>query len=128
MKQIADVKIIGRVSSEILRRFTPNGIPKTEMRVAVNRNIKGKDGNWIEEASFFPVVAWKEVGEKAFKELKKGSLVIIEGILKNRQWEKDGVKRIITEVTAFNISPVTEQIAVVKQTTDEIEEDIILPF
>jgi single-strand DNA-binding protein len=40
--------------------------------------------------------------------LVKGDLVIIEGRVKQREWEKDGVKRTTAEVTADEVAKVVK--------------------
>jgi len=45
-------------------------------------------------------VFFNRLGEIAGEYLRKGSKVYIEGSLRTRQWEKDGVKRYTTEIVA----------------------------
>jgi len=46
------------------------------------------------------VVFFNRLAEIAGEYLKKGSKVYVEGQLRTREWEKDGVKRYTTEIVA----------------------------
>ena len=47
---------------------------------------------------------WRGLAEVAEKYLHKGDQVYIEGKLRTRQWEKDGVTRYSTEVVGENMT------------------------
>lgn len=61
--------------------------------VALNRTFKKADGTKSEETSFVDVEAWGKTGELVQQHLKRGSLILVEGRLKQDTWEKDGQKR-----------------------------------
>ena len=50
------------------------------------------------------VVLWRGLAEVAEKYLHKGDQVYIEGKLRTRQWEKDGVTRYTTEIVGDNMT------------------------
>ena len=52
---------------------------------------------------FRSVVAFRKVAELIERHVKKGSQVYVEGRLKTRSWEKDGVKHFKTEVEVSKI-------------------------
>ena len=56
-----------------------------------------------EETDFFNIVAWNKTGEVVSKYFKKGRQVVVIGRLQNRQYEKDGSKRTVTEVIAEEV-------------------------
>ena len=55
-------------------------------------------GQKIEKTEWHRVVLLGKVAEMAGEYVRKGSQVYIEGKLKTREWEKDGIKRYTTEI------------------------------
>jgi single-strand DNA-binding protein len=101
MASLNRVFIIGNLTMDPELRFTPNGAAVANIRVAVNHRYQGNDGNWVEEASFFNVVAWGRQAETANEYLRKGKPVLVEGRLRSRSWETpDGQKRSTVEIVA----------------------------
>lgn len=49
------------------------------------------------------IVAWRGLAEVVEKYIRKGSMLYVEGKIQTRSWEKDGVKRYLTEIYAENI-------------------------
>ena len=97
--------IIGNLGRDPEMRYTPNGQAVTQFTVAVNRNYKGADGEWVEETEWFRVVAWGPTGERAAENLRKGGKVYVEGRLQTRQWEDNtGAKRYTTELVADRVT------------------------
>ncbi len=96
--------LTGRLVADPDIRYTPNGSEVAQFRIAVNRNYKAKDKEeWQEETFFITIVAWNWLAEKVEKNLKKGMTVFVEGSLRIRSYEKDGIKKYMTEVLAFDI-------------------------
>ena len=107
VKNIADVKMIGRITRDAEQKFLPSGVAKAETSIAINRSRKNKAGEWETETDYFNLIAWKEVSEYVVANIKKGMLVQVDGRLKNRSWDtKDGQKRTITEVMVNSIVPI----------------------
>ncbi|MNZ84699.1 Single-stranded DNA-binding protein [compost metagenome] len=57
-----------------------------------------QSGQKVEKTEWHRVVLFGKVAEIAGEYLRKGSQCYIEGKLKTREWEKDGIKRYATEV------------------------------
>ena len=89
--------IIGRLGKDPETRNTDNGTV-ANFSVAVSEVYKDKNGEKKEITEWFNIVLWKGLADIAAKYLKKGSLVYIEGKMRTRTWEKDGVKRYTTEL------------------------------
>jgi len=68
------------------------------MRLAVDRNVPSSQGG--QDADFVNIVAWEKLAETCTNNLQKGRLVLVEGRLQIRQYEKDGQKREATEIVA----------------------------
>ena len=83
-----------------------NGSAVTRMRVVTNGR-RMVDGDWQDtDTSWWQVTAFGRQAEAAAEQLRKGDLVIVQGKVKQREWEKDGVKRVTAEVTADEVAKV----------------------
>lgn len=94
------VAIQGRLSADPEQRTTQNGTPVTSFSLAVQRNVKGGDGEY--GTDWIDCVAWKGTAEFICKYFQKGQLMAVNGALQTRSYEKDGVKRKATEVLVQN--------------------------
>ena len=91
--------IIGNLGADPELRYTPGGKAVTNIRVAVNDNRKGPDGQWIEETLWMRVEVWDQAAERAAEQLRKGHKVYAEGQLRAREYEgNDGQKRTSLEL------------------------------
>ena len=83
-----------------------NGSAVTRMRVVTNGR-RMVDGDWQDtDTSWWQVTAFGRSAEGAAQKLRKGDLVIVMGKIKQREWEKDGVKRTTAEVIADEVAKV----------------------
>jgi single-strand DNA-binding protein len=86
--------IIGNLGADPELRYTPSGKAVTDLRVAVNNNQRGQDGEWVEETLWFRVSVWEQAAERLAEQLRKGNKVFAEGQLRVREYEsRDGEKR-----------------------------------
>jgi len=91
--------IIGNLGADPELRYTPGGKAVTELRVAVNDNRKGPDGEWIEETLWFRVSVWEQQAERMAEQLRKGNKIYAEGQLRAREYEaRDGQKKTSLEL------------------------------
>lgn len=66
----------------------------TSFTIANNSKYKASDGEQREEVTFCDIEAWGRQGEIAAQYLTKGSAVIVEGRIKQDNWQdKEGQKR-----------------------------------
>ena len=55
---------VGNLTDDPELRYTQNGTPVTNFRLAVNQRIREADGTWRDgDASFFRVNAWRDQAE-----------------------------------------------------------------
>ena len=93
------VNLIGRLGAKPEMQSFESGAKRIRMSLATNESYRDKAGNWTDNTQWHNVVAWGKVCERIEKLLDKGSEVVIEGRLVNRNYEaKDGTKRFTTEV------------------------------
>ena len=87
-------------------RYANNGNSVTNFRVASNSRRKNQQtGQWENgDTTFLTVSAFGGLGENVASRFKKGSKVNVAGQLKQREYEKDGQKRTVYEVTANSVA------------------------
>ena len=83
-------------------RYLPSGLSVTSFGLAVNERIKKGDA-WEEYVSFFDITVFGKQGENCAEYLSKGKPALVEGRLRQRRWEQDGVKKNKIEVIADNV-------------------------
>lgn len=83
------VVISGRLATEPDIKATGSGVTIGKVSIAVNEFYKGK-----EKAHFFNAVAFGKTAEILRDHTQKGTLIGVEGTLKQERWEtKEGGKR-----------------------------------
>jgi len=104
MASLNKVFLIGNLTRDPELRFTPSGAAVANIGLAVNHRYQDSGGNWVDEPSFFTVVAWGRQAEVCNEYLQKGSPVLVEGRLRWRSWETpDGQKRSTVEIVASRV-------------------------
>lgn len=94
------VALQGRLVADPGLRTTNSGTPVCSFTLAVQRNMKGSDGEY--NTDWVDCVAWKGTAEFICKYFQKGQLMAVNGTLQTRSYEKDGVKCKATQVVVEN--------------------------
>lgn len=109
------VILVGNLGNDPEIRFMPNGGAVANFTLATSESWRDKNtGENKEVTEWHRVVLFGKVAEIAGEYLKKGSQVYIEGQLKTRKWEKDGVERYTTEIVV-NVGGTMQMIGGKKQ-------------
>ena len=81
--------------------------------VGTNQSFTDKKGKLVNQAHFFEIQAWNKLGEVCHKYLKKGSRVLISGVLKKNSWKNsDGQfqSKVFIEAKDINfLSPIRKE-------------------
>lgn len=94
------VVLVGRLTRNPEMRSTTTGKSVASFGIAVNRRVKGQDG----DADFFTVTCWGQTAEFATNYLSKGRLIAVDGRLSWRKYTtSDGQNREVVEVVADNV-------------------------
>lgn len=97
-------QILGRLGQEPELRYMTNGEAVCNLSIATSIEWKDKQtGEQKQVTEWHRIVLYKGLAEVAAKYLKKGGQVYVEGRLKTRKWEKDGVDHYTTEIIAENM-------------------------
>lgn len=93
------VNLIGRLGAKPELQTVAGGYTISSFSVATNERYKDKDGTWKESTQWHNIKAWGKIAERISKIGMKGSEIVLEGKLINRQFEnKSGEKRYVTEI------------------------------
>jgi single-strand DNA-binding protein len=106
MADVNKVFLIGRLTQDPELRYTPNGAPVTDLRLAVNRITGGgEEGERREEVLFVDVTVWNRQAETCCQYLNKGRAVHVEGFLRMDTWDDrtTGEKRSKIKVVAERV-------------------------
>jgi single-strand DNA-binding protein len=97
--------IVGNVTRDPELKFLTSGQAAVQFGVAVNRRYQ-KDNEWVEETSFFDVVAYGSLAENLATSLHQGARALVHGRLQQRSWEtQEGEKRSKIELVAEAAGP-----------------------
>jgi len=100
------VVVSGRLGADPRITIFDNGGKSASFNIAITeRGYKKQDGTEVPEKTDWIRIETGRSGIAGVieKYLKKGSFVVIEGKLRNREWEKDGVKQYLTVVSIENL-------------------------
>ncbi len=97
------VIIMGRLTRDPELRQTTSGVPMCRISVAVDRQFKNQQTG-EREADFINCVAWRQTAEFITRYFHKGNMILVEGNLRNDNYEKDGVKHYSMTVYVDNVS------------------------
>jgi len=94
------VILIGRAGKDPEVKTLKDGKKVASFSLATNDYAKDKDGN--QKTQWHNVTVWDKLADTVEKYLKKGAEVCVEGRIGYEDFEKDGVKRQYTRITATN--------------------------
>ncbi|MBV6641606.1 MAG: single-stranded DNA-binding protein [Cyclobacteriaceae bacterium] len=105
MSGVNKVIIVGRLGKEPEVRHLENGASVANFPVATSEVYKDRNtGERKEQTEWHNVVLWRGLADVAEKYLKKGDMVYVEGKLRTRSWEKEGITRYTTEIVGDNMT------------------------
>ena len=96
------VTLVGRLGQDPELRTIPSGAQVCTFSVATDESYL-TNGEWKKETEWHRVVCWVKLAEQASKNLKKGSMICVEGKIKRREYDKDGIKQYMTEIRAMTL-------------------------
>jgi len=120
--------LIGNLGKDPELRYMPNGSAVATMRLCVNNKTKTQD-----ETLFIDAVVFGAIAESCAQYLSKGNPVLVEGRLRERKWESDGVQRNKFEVLVSSVKFMPKKqeqtaAATIEKEVDTSSEDYPDPF
>jgi single-strand DNA-binding protein len=106
MSSLNKVQIIGNLGGDPEARSMPNGEQVVSLTVATSETWTDKNsGEKREKTEWHRVVVFNEpIGRTIMKYCSKGDKIYLEGKLRTRKWEKDGIDRYSTEIVVERFS------------------------
>lgn len=99
------ITVVGNLTGDPELRFTPSGAAVANFTVASTPRTKQGD-EWVDgEAMFLGCSVWREYAEHVVESLQKGMRVIVQGRLKARTFEHNGVKQTRFELDVDEVGP-----------------------
>ena len=97
--------MIGNVGKDPEIRTFDNGVKAATFSLTTSTGgYKRQDGTDVpEKTQWHNVVAWRGLADIAEKYIHKGDKVTILGTINYREYEKDGIKRYVTDILAYDI-------------------------
>lgn len=138
---INKVILVGNVGADPEVRSLDNGIKMARVRLATTERVYNKEKNETKEVTeWHNITLWRGLAEVVDKYIRKGSQLYIEGKLRTREYEKDGVKHYTTDIVAEELKMLGKREAVSQsapqmaqqtpptQTIDPLPFDDEIPF
>ena len=95
------VILVGNVGIDPEVRSLETGVKVARVRLATSERIFNRQTNeTTEHTEWHTVTLWRSLAEVVDKYVRKGSQLYIEGRIRTREWERDGVKHFATEIVA----------------------------
>lgn len=105
MSGVNKVILLGRLGKDPEVRTLENGAVVANFSLATSETYRDKTtGERKENTEWHNIVLWRNPAEIAAKYLKKGDQCYIEGKLRTRSWQKEGVTRYTTEIIGDSIT------------------------
>ncbi len=99
------VILMGRLTADPNLNQTPSGISSCRFTVAINRPFANKQTG-EREADFISCVAWRQTAEFINRYFKKGSMICVEGTLRNNNYQD----RKYPDVTHYNTDVLVDNV------------------
>src|SRR6187399_3415588 len=105
MSGVNKVILVGRLGKDPEVRNLENGATVANFTMATSETYKDKTtGDRKEVTEWHNIVLWRGLADVAARYLHKGDMIYVEGKLRTRSWEKEGVTRYTTEIVGDNMT------------------------
>jgi single-strand DNA-binding protein len=128
MRGINKVILIGNAGKDPEYKTLQDGTPVAKLAIATTETYRLKNGETQSRTDWHTIIAWRGLATLTNQYIHKGSLLYIEGKLRNRQYEdKDGQKKYVTEVVADQVVLLDKKTKSLEDETNDISGDP-MPF
>ncbi|MEP7080081.1 MAG: single-stranded DNA-binding protein [Ginsengibacter sp.] len=121
MRGINKVILVGNLGKDPEYKKLQDGTAVAKLTLATTESFRDKTGELQNRTDWHTIIAWRGLADLAEKYMHKGSLLYIEGKLRNRQYDdKEGNKKYVVEVDAVELIMLDKK---EKSTNDEPENE-----
>ena len=102
------ITVVGNLVDDPELRFPPSGAAVANFRIASTpRTFDRQTNEWKDgDALFLSCAVWRQAAENVAESLQKGMRVVVQGRLKQRQYEtREGEKRTVVELEVEEVGP-----------------------
>ncbi|MEY4388635.1 MAG: hypothetical protein RLZZ432_354 [Chloroflexota bacterium] len=100
----AKISIIGNLGADPELKYTSEGKPRLEMRVATNERRRSASGEWEDKTTWYRVKLFGERSVKLAEWLRKGRKIYAEGRLEVELYDtREGEKRVALDIIASDV-------------------------
>ncbi len=99
---INKVILVGNVGRDVEFKSLPTGTNLAKFSLATTDN-RSKDEDGKPRTEWHHIVAWGRLAEICEKYVKKGMKLYLEGQIRTRNYEQDGVRKYFTEIHVFTM-------------------------
>lgn len=105
MAGLNKVILVGHVGKDPEVTRFDNNASVAKFSLATSENFKDKNGEWQTKTEWHNIICWRNLAERAEKQVNKGDLVYVEGKIRNNSYtDKDNIKRNVTDIEATTFS------------------------
>ena len=98
---INKVILVGNVGADPEIRTLDSGVKVARIRLATTERVPNKDkSGYTDVTEWHNITLWRNLADVVDKYVRKGSQLYIEGKLRTREYDKNGVKCYSTEIVA----------------------------
>lgn len=98
MAGVNKVILLGNVGKDPEVRALENNRKVASFSLATTESYKNQSGERVDKTEWHNVVFWGPIADVIERYVKKGSKLYIEGRIRTRSYEQEGVKKYITEI------------------------------
>jgi len=100
MAGINKVILIGHLGRDPEIRTLESGAKVARFSMATSETFKDKNGERKDQTEWHNIICWRNLADIAEKYLVKGKQIYVEGRLRSRSWDDNGIKKYTTEIQA----------------------------
>jgi single-strand DNA-binding protein len=97
------VMLIGNVGKDPEVTNLEKGSKVAKFTLATSEKYTDKAGNKTERTDWHNIVAWGPLADLIEKYVTKGKQLYVEGQIRNRSWEQEGVKKFATDINITSL-------------------------
>lgn len=100
---INKVILVGNVGRDPEVRHLESSVSVATFTLATSETYTNKSGEKVTQTEWHNIVCWRGLATVVEKYVKKGMQLYIEGRIRTRSYDQDGVKKYVTEINADDL-------------------------
>lgn len=122
MADVNNCTIIGKLTKNAEMKRTNDNLAICEFSIANNYEVKTNTG-WEKRVNYFMLTIYGKKAESLHQYLIKGTLVAIDGAVRQKQWKQDGKQRVRNDLYVNKVHLLSSPRNSNKEVQEEISEE-----